>query len=153
MKPFQRPLELIAILFGGITFGTAYYLLFLAHPAWSSVPFEVFLPVFQALILKIGMSQIIVSNIALVAGVILFFMSRDWSWLIAVVLLLISLPVTMMWLMPINIHFLEAVEPALSDGADAKLAAWGNYQIIRFITDGLALAAMAKPLIWRKSNL
>ena len=64
MTTLQKPLELIAILCGGITFGTAYYLLFLSHPAWMAVPFDVFLPVFRRMILNIGTSQIIVSNIA-----------------------------------------------------------------------------------------
>ncbi len=150
MKPAQQPLELIAIIFGGITFGTAYYLLFLAHPAWVAVPFEVFLPLFQQLILKIGMSQIIVSNIALVACLILYFQSRDKFWLVAVAMLLLSLPLTMFFLMPINIHFLEAVEPDLSMHAAEKLDDWRNFQILRFIGDGLALVAMCKPVIWRK---
>lgn len=152
MKTLQKPLELVALVFGAITFGTAYYLLFLAHPAWTAVPFEAFLPVFREIILTIGMSQIIVSNIALVACVILFVMARDWLWLVAVAMLLISLPVTMAWLMPINLHFLEAAEPELSTGADDRLAAWGRYQIIRLVADGLAFIAMCKPVIWRKDN-
>ena len=152
MHALQKPLELIALVFGAITFGTAYFLLFLAHPAWSAVPFEAFLPVFREIILTIGMSQIIVSNIALVACVVLFFLVRDWSWLVAVAMLLISLPVTMAWLMPINLHFLEAVEPDLSAGAADRLAAWGRYQIIRFVADGLAFAAMCRPVIWRKNT-
>ena len=152
MKALQKPLELIALIFGAITFGTAYYLLFLAHPAWSAVPFEAFLPVFREIILTIGTSQIVVSNIALVACVALFFLVRDWFWLVAVAMLLISLPVTMAWLMPINLHFLEVAEPELSTGAADRLVAWGRYQIIRFVADGLAFAAMCKPVIWRKNN-
>lgn len=152
MQTFKKPLELIALLFGAITFGTAYYLLFLSHPAWSAVPFDAFLPVFRETILSIGASQIVVSNIALVACVILFFLSRDWFWLIAVVMLLLSLPITIFWLMPINLHFLEAVEPELSRNAAQMLSDWGNYQILRFLADGLAFAAMCKPVIWPKQT-
>ena len=152
MTKVQKPLELIAILCGGITFGTAYYLLFLSHPAWMTVPFDVFLPVFRRMILNIGTSQIIVSNIALVACLILYIQSRDRFWLIAIAMLLISLPVTIYLLMPINIHFLEAIEPEVSLNASEKLKDWGHYQIIRFIADGLALAAMCKPVIWRQQS-
>ncbi len=152
MKPFQQPLELVALLGGGITFGTAYYLLFLAHPAWSALPFEQFLPVFQQLIMKIGLSQMIISNIALLACIVLFFQSKDWYWIAAVALLLLSVPITMFLLMPINLHFLEAAEPALSQGAAEKLEQWGQYQILRVIGDGLAFAAMCKAVIWRKPS-
>ncbi|MCR9237059.1 MAG: DUF1772 domain-containing protein [Alphaproteobacteria bacterium] len=152
MRHLHKPLELVALLFGAITFGTAYYLLFLSHPAWMAVPFEHFIPVFREMILSIGASQIIVSNIALAACVILFFWSKDWFWLLAVVCLLLSLPVTMWQLMPINFHFLEAAEPALSQGAADKLSEWGNYQIIRFIGDGFAFASMCKPVLWRKKS-
>lgn len=152
MKPFQQPLELVALFGGGITFGTAYYLLFLAYPAWSALPFETFLPVFQQLIMKIGLSQMIVSNIALLACVVLFFQSKDWYWVAAVALLLLSVPITIYLLMPINLHFLEAAEPALSQGAAEKLEQWGQYQILRVIGDGLAFAAMCKAVIWRKPS-
>jgi len=144
---FEPLLQLVALLGGAVTFGTAYYLLFLAHPAWTDAPFEAFLPVFQGVILKIGMSQIIVSNIALVACVLLFFVSRDWFWLIAVAMLLVSLPVTIYLLMPINFGFIEATDPDLAANAPAMLRNWGNYQIIRTIADGLAFAAMCKPVI------
>ena len=149
VQPF---IELIALLGGAITFGTAYYLLFLAHPAWSAAHFEAFLPVFQAIILKIGMSQIIVSNIALVACVILFFLSRDWSWLFAVAMLLVSLPVTIYLMMPINFTFIDTTDPNLSQSAPALLADWGTFQIIRTLADGLAFAAMCKPVIWRNNR-
>ncbi len=152
MKRFEPSLQLIALLGGAVTFGTAYYLLFLAHPAWSAAPFEAFLPVFQGLILKIGMSQIIVSNIALVACVILFFVSKDWFWLIAVALLLVSLPVTIYLLMPINFQFIEATDPDLASKAPDLLKSWGLYQIIRTIADGLAFVAMCKPVIWPKQT-
>ncbi|WP_136439451.1 DUF1772 domain-containing protein [Pacificoceanicola onchidii] len=148
MKRFEPVLQLIALLGGAVTFGTAYYLLFLAHPAWSAAPFEAFLPMFQGLILKIGMSQIIVSNIALVACAILFFLSKDRFWLIAIALLLVSLPVTMFLLMPINLAFIEATDPNLASQAPDLLHRWGLYQIIRTIADGLAFAAMCKPVIW-----
>lgn len=150
MRKARPILELIALLGGAITFGTAYYLLLLAHPAWSVAPFEAFLPVFQAIILKIGMSQVIVSNIALAACVVLFFASRDWSWLIAVAMLLVSLPVTIYLMMPINFAFLDATDPTLAQKAPALLAGWGAYQIIRTLADGLAFVAMCKPVIWRK---
>ena len=150
MKRFEPFLQLIALLGGAVTFGTAYYLLFLGHPAWSEAPFEAFLPMFQGLILNIGMSQIIVSNIALVACVILFFLSKDWFWLIAVALLLVSLPVTMYLLMPINFQFIEATDPDLAAKAPDLLKSWGQYQIIRTFADGLAFAAMCKPVIWPK---
>jgi hypothetical protein len=150
MKRLEPPLQLIALLGGAITFGTAYYLLFLALPAWSGAPFEAFLPVFQGLILKIGMSQIIVSNIALVACVMLFFISKDWLWLLAVAMLLISLPVTIYLLMPINFAFIEATDPDLAANAPAMLRDWGKYQVIRTIADGLAFVAMCKPVIWPK---
>ncbi len=150
MRALQPYLELIALTGGAITFGTAYYLLVLAHPAWSEAPFEVSLPIFQSMILKIGMSQIIVSNIALMACVVLFFLSRDRMWLVAVVLLLLSLPVTMLWLMPINLSFLEATDPNLANSAPTMLRDWGHYQIIRLVGDGLAFLAMCKPVIWRK---
>lgn len=152
MKRFEPSLQLIALLGGAVTFGTAYYLLFLAHPAWSGAPFEAFLPVFQGLILNIGMSQIIVSNIALVACVILFFISKDWFWVLAVVMLLISLPVTMYLLMPINFQFIEATDPDLATKAPELLKSWGSYQIIRTIADGLAFVAMCKPVIWPKER-
>lgn len=152
MKRFEPSLQLIALLFGAITFGTAYYLLFLSHPAWSAISFSEFLPVFQAMILKIGMSQIIVSNIALVACVVLFFMSKDWFWLIGGPLILASLPVTMYLLMPINFQFIEATDPDLAEKAPELLRNWGNYQIIRFVGDGLAFAAMCKPVIWPKNR-
>lgn len=150
MKRFEPSLQLIALLGGAVTFGTAYYLLFLAHPAWSTAPFEAFLPVFQGLILKIGMSQIIVSNAALVACVVLFFISKDWAWLWAVAMLLISLPVTIYLLMPINFAFIEATDPDLAVKAPQMLRDWGMYQIIRTVADGLAFVAMCKPVIWPK---
>ncbi|MDX8350040.1 DUF1772 domain-containing protein [Cognatiyoonia sp. IB215446] len=152
MKRFEPSLQLIALLGGAVTFGTAYYLMFLAHPAWSAAPFEAFLPVFQGLILKIGGSQIIVSDIALVASVTLFFVSKDWFWLIAVALLLVSLPVTMYLLMPINFQFIEATDPDLASKAPVLLKSWGQYQIIRTIADGLAFVAMCKPVIWPKQT-
>ncbi len=152
MKKFEPSLQLIALLGGAVTFGTAYYLLFLAHPAWSAAPFEAFLPVFQGLILKIGMSQIIVSNIALVACVVLFFISKDWSWLFAVAMLLVSLPVTIYLLMPINFAFIDAVDPDLATKGPDMLKSWGHYQIIRTIADGLAFVAMCKPVIWPKQR-
>lgn len=150
MHTLKRPLQLIALLGGAITFGTAYYLLFLAHPAWTSAPFEAFLPIFQNLILKIGLSQIIVSNIALVACLLLFFLSKDWFWLVAVGMLLVSLPVTMLLLMPINFAFIEATDLNLAAKAPQMLRDWGNYQLIRTIADGLAFIAMCKPVIWPK---
>ncbi len=152
MKRFEPSLQLIALLGGAITFGTAYYLLFVAHPAWSIAPFEAFLPLFQGVILKIGMSQIIVSNIALVTCIILFFLSKDWSWLLAVALLLVSLPVTIYLLMPINFAFIDAVDPVLASRAPGMLESWGHYQIIRTIADGLAFVAMCKPVIWPKQQ-
>lgn len=150
MRKFEPSLQLIALLGGAITFGTAYYLLFLAHPVWSAVDFSSFLPVFQEAILKIGMSQLVISNIALVCCVVLFFLSRDWFWLFAVALLLVSLPVTMLFLMPINFAFIEATDPNLAENSSLMLGDWGRFQIIRFICDGLAFAAMCKPIIWPK---
>ncbi len=152
MKRFEPYLQLIALLGGAVTLGTAYYLLFLAHPAWAAAPFEAFLPIFQGLILNIGLSQIIVSNIALVACVCLFFISKDWAWLFAVFMLLVSLPVTMIWLMPINFAFIEATDPELAAKAPEMLANWGSYQIIRTIADSTAFAAMCKPVIWPKER-
>lgn len=152
MRPLQPFLELTALIGGAITFGTAYYLLLLAHPAWSSAPFEAFLPIFQGLILKIGMSQIIVSNVVLVACVILFVLSRRWAWLVAVLMLLVSLPVTIYLLMPINLAFIEATDPGLAANAPEMLRNWGQYQIIRTIADGLAFIAMCLPVVWRATN-
>lgn len=143
-------LQLVALIGGAITFGTAYYLLVLAHPSWSAAPFDSFLVIFQDAILKIGMSQVVISTTALIACITLFLMDRDWSWLIAVALLLVSLPVTMFLLMPINLHFLD-LEPGVAGTAEATmLADWGRYQIVRVIADGLAFVAMCKPLIWPK---
>lgn len=152
MKRFEPYLQLIALTGGAITFGTAYYLLFLAHPAWLAAPFDSFLPLFQGQILKIGTSQIIVSNIALVACIALFFISRDSAWLAAVALLLVSLPVTIYLLMPINFAFLEATDPNLADRASDMLREWGRYQILRTVADGLAFVAMCKPVLWPRSR-
>lgn len=152
MQTIKPWLQLVALIGGAITFGTAYYLLVLAHPSWSAAPFDSFLAVFQDAILKIGMSQVVISTTALIACIALFFMDRDWSWLIAIALLLVSLPVTMFLLMPINLHFLE-LEPGAAGTAEASmLAEWGRYQIVRVIADGLAFVAMCKPLIWPKRS-
>lgn len=152
MERFEPILQLIALFGGAVTLGTAYYLLVVAHPAWSAAPFEAFLAVFQGLTLKIGGSQILVSNVALVACVILFFLSKDWVWLIAVALLLVSLPVTTYLLMPINLMFLDATDPELAIKAPGLLRDWGNYQVIRTLADGLAFAAMCKPVIWPREQ-
>ena len=96
------------------------------------------------------MSQIIVSNIALVSCVALFSISRDWFWLLAVAMLLIGLPVTIYFLMPINFAFIEATDPDLAANASTMLRDWGNYQIIRNIVDGLAFVAMCRAVIWPK---
>lgn len=152
LRRFQKPLEVAALIGGAITFGTAYYLQFLAHPAWSAAPFDAFLAIFQGLIFNIGGSQIVVSNIALISCVILFIMSRDWFWMLAVVMLLVSLPVTMFLLMPINLAFVEATDPELAAEAPQLLNRWGLYQIIRTVADGVAFIAMCKPVIWRKQS-
>ncbi len=152
MKRFEPYLQLIALTGRAITFGTAYYLLVLALPAWLAAPFDRFLPLFQGLILKICTSQIIVSNIALVACIALFFLSRDWAWLAAVALLLVSLPVTIYLLMPINFAFLEGTDPTLADRAPDMLRDWGQYQILRTVADGLAFVAMCKPVLWPRNH-
>lgn len=152
MTAFKPWLQLIALMGGAITFGTAYYLMVLAHPSWSTAPFDSFLPIFQDAILKIGMSQVTISTAALLSCVVLFFIDRDWSWLVAVVMLLVSLPVTMVLLMPINLYFLELEIGTAGAQEASMLADWGRYQIVRVIGDGLAFLAMCKPLIWPKNK-
>ena len=102
---------------------------------------------------EIGMSQIIVSNIALVACVLLFFVSKNWFWLLAVGLLLVSLPATIYLLMPINFAFIDATDPNLAANAPVMLRNWGTYQIIRTIADGMAFLAMCKAVIWPKQSI
>lgn len=145
-------LELLALIGGALTVGTAYYLLFIAHPAWMALDIVDTITVFRELILRVGSSQILVSNVSVLAAIILFFTSRNYWWLVAVGLLLLSLPVTALWLMPINLQFLD--EALVIDAPEniELLRQWGNYQIIRVITDLLAFIVMCKIVIWRKAE-
>ena len=145
-------LELLALIGSALTVGTAYYLLFIEYPAWIALDITTTITAFRELILRVGLSQGIVSTVSVVAAIILFFPSRNYWWLIAAGLLLLSLPITALWLMPINLHFLDEALVIDAPENSELLRQWGNYQVIRVITDLLAFIIMCKIVIWRKAE-
>lgn len=107
LKRTEPYLELIALVSGAITTGTAYFLLFIAHPTWMALDIVDAVISFREAIFRVGMNQVIVSNVCVVFAIILFFISRNYWWLIGAGLLLLSLPMTAAWLMPINLQLVD----------------------------------------------
>ncbi len=127
----NQTLEFITLLTSGITAGSALYISLVVHPSWSKTSIKSAVENFKPIFNGSFASQALFSSIAILGGIILGVLTKQYFWFIGSALMVINIPLTKMVLMPINNILLGKKGECTDDKAQELFIKWGNLQWIR----------------------
>ena len=127
----NQTLELITLLTSGITAGSALYTSLVVHPSWSKTSIKTAVENFKPIFKGSFVSQALFSSIAILGGIILGVLTKQYFWFIGSALMVINIPLTKIVLMPINNILLGKNGEFTDNKAQELFKKWGTLQWIR----------------------
>ncbi|GAA3508522.1 hypothetical protein GCM10022393_19880 [Aquimarina addita] len=129
----NQVIEFITLLTTGLTAGTAIYVSLVTHPAWLSTSVasaqDNFTPVFKGSVA----SQALFSTTAIVGGIAFGILTDEYLWILGSVLMIINIPLTLIFLMPVNNKLMGKKGNISNTEANKLFKKWGILQWIRTV--------------------
>ena len=130
--------EIIALFCCGTFYGAAVYISLAQHPAALEAGVSVGGRFFAPMYKRASALQIALALIGFVAGMWVWFGSMDTLWLVGSLLLISVVPITLIFIKPINDLLLAPDNDPDSDATQDLLLQWGPRHWVRSIVSGLA---------------
>jgi uncharacterized membrane protein len=134
------PLQFIAIVCSAVFAGAALYISVVEHPARLKAGVSIALLEFRPSYARASVLQVAMIVSTLICSIGLCLLSHDWTWLIGGGLIAVSIPFTLLVIMPVNRSLLDAASPPPDSVALELLSRWGHLHLVRTITGMLGFA-------------
>ena len=134
---------LIAIILATLFAGAALYISLVDHPARLGLADGPLLAQWQPSYKRALPIQAGLAVLGGAAGLVAWYLSRDWQWLAGAVALLANWPFTMFGIMPVNKRLLAMRVEDAGPESRAMLVRWGGLHHVRSGLGALAVALFA----------
>lgn len=130
--------QIIALFCCGTFFGAAVYISLAQHPAAIEAGVTVGGRFFPPMYKRAAPLQIVLALIGFVTGILAWYYSTDYMWLIGGLFLISVVPITLIFIKPVNDVLLNPENDAESENTQQLLLKWGPKHWIRTIVSGIA---------------
>ena len=128
--------ETIALLSCGTFFGAALYISLAQHPAVLAAGGSVGIKFFPPMYRRAAPLQITLAVVGFISAMIVWYQSMSILWLIGAILLLSVIPITLIFIKPINDALLAANNNSEPTEIETLLKRWGKRHWSRTIASG-----------------
>ena len=131
-------IQIIALFCCGTFFGAAVYISLAQHPAALEAGVMVGGRFFPPMYNRAAPMQIILALIGFAAGVLAWYYSNSYLWLVGGLFLISVVPITLIFIKPINDVLLKPENDPESEVTQQLLLKWGPKHWIRTVVSGIA---------------
>jgi hypothetical protein len=135
-------LRFFAVVSSGLFAGAAIYVTVVEHPARLNAGISVALQQFRPSYRRAAIFQAGLAVLCCVCGILVWWFTGHWSWLAGCGLVGISIPYTLLFVMPVNRLLLDTVSPPAGAVALELMAKWGRLHLFRTVTGVLGFATL-----------
>lgn len=130
--------NILAIFCCGTFFGAALYISLVQHPAALEAGVSVGGRFFAPMYKRAAPLQIALAVIGFISGMVAWYIHASLLWLLGAVFLVSVIPITLIFIKPINDVLLNKDNDPDSDNTQTLLAKWGPKHWWRTIVSGIA---------------
>jgi len=131
-------LAFVATFACGVFFGAAVYISLAQLPATMEVGGEFAGRFFGPMYRRAGRVQAPLAIVGTVMAILSWLTGSRLAWLLGGSLLFAVMPLTYIWIMPINTKLLDSSHPLIAADTEQLLRQWGRLHAIRTVLSGLA---------------
>ncbi len=131
-------LEILALFSCGTFFGAAVYISLAQHPAALEAGVAVGGKFFPPMYKRASRMQITLALVGFISGIIIWYQSAEILWLIGAFLLFSVIPITLIFIKPINDMLLAPDSAADSPETEDLLKRWGPRHWWRSVVSGMS---------------
>jgi hypothetical protein len=135
-------LQFLAITCSAVFAVAALYITLVEHPARLSAGVSVALLEFRPSYARASVLQVVMIILTCLCSFGLWFFTRHWGWLIGGGLIGVSIPFTLIVVMPVNRLLLDPASPPTEAVALELLARWGYLHLARTLTGMIGFATL-----------
>ena len=139
--------ELVATFGCGVFFGAALYISLVQHPASMEAGVTVAERFFPPMYRRAAVMQAASALLATAAGVVAWLARGDLWWLVGAVVLFAVIPLTLLWIKPINDRLLDPIRDPEAPDRERLLRRWAARHAVRSALGGMAFGIF----LWRLS--
>jgi hypothetical protein len=141
-------LRLLAIMTSALFAGAAFYITVVEHPARLSAGIPVALQEFRPSYRRAAILQPVIAIICCICSLAVSLFTYDWIWAIGGGLVGVSIPFTLLCIMPTNRRLLDSANPPPGIEARELLDRWGRLHMARTVSAMLGFATLVFRSIW-----
>ena len=141
-------LEFIATLSAGLFCGAAIYINLVEHPARMSCGTVLAVTEFAPSYKRATVMQVLLAVISFLSSLIAWFIHSNIYWLIGSILIIIVIPFTLIFILPVNKKLLDSSLDKNSEYAKQLLNRWGRLHAARSILSLISFILFLYALIW-----
>jgi len=139
---FMPVLQFLTVMCSAVFAVAALYITLVEHPARLSAGVSVALLQFRPSYARASVLQVAMIVLTCLCSFGLWLFTRNWSWLIGGGLIGVSIPFTLIVVMPVNRLLLDGASPPTEAVALELLARWGRLHLIRTLTGMIGFATL-----------
>lgn len=136
-------LSIAALLIATLFAGGALYITLVEHPARLTLPDEPLLAQWQPSYKRALPIQAGLAVAGGIAGLVVWYMTRDWQWLAGSIVLLSNWPFTLFVIMPTNKRLLAMSPGEAGVESRSLLGLWGNLHNVRSVLGSVSALLFA----------
>ena len=141
-------LEFIATLSAGLFCGAAIYINLVEHPARMSCGTVLAVTEFAPSYKRATVMQVLLAVISFLSSLIAWYIHSNIYWLIGSILIIIVIPFTLIFILPVNKKLLDSSLDKNSEYAKQLLNQWGRLHAVRSILSLISFILFLYALIW-----
>jgi len=141
-------LEFIATLSAGLFCGAAIFINLVEHPARMSCGTVLAVTEFAPSYKRATVMQVLLAVISFLSSLIAWFIHSNIYWLIGSILIIIVIPFTLIFILPVNKKLLDSSLDKNSEYAKQLLNRWGRLHAARSILSLISFILFLYALIW-----
>jgi uncharacterized membrane protein len=141
-------LEFIATLSAGLFCGAAIYINLVEHPARMSCGTVLAVTEFAPSYKRATVMQVLLAVISFLSSLIAWFIHSNIYWLIGSILIIIVIPFTLIFILPVNKKLLDSSLDKNSEYAKQLLNRWGRLHAARSVLSLISFILFLYALIW-----
>jgi hypothetical protein len=134
--------QLLAVSCSGVFFGAALYITVAQHPAVLEAGAAFAARFFAPMYRRAAPMQAGLAGVGAAAGVAAWGSGAGAAWLVGALLLIAVVPVTLVWIRPVNDRLLAPDFAPDATDSEALLRRWGVLHAVRTLLSGLAFLVL-----------